>query len=82
MAREDTTLIPLVCTRPVAAGEPIQVLHMLHWAIIFLIIAIVAGLLGFTTVMGAAMGFAKILFVIFLILFVLMLVMGRRPPSV
>lgn len=53
---------------------------MLSWAITFLIIALIAGLLGFTTIAGAAVGFAKIVFVVFLVLFVLSFVMGRRAP--
>jgi len=39
---------------------------MLNWTINFLILAIVAGLLGFTGIAGAATEIAKILFVIFL----------------
>jgi uncharacterized membrane protein YtjA (UPF0391 family) len=37
---------------------------MFNWTITFLIIAIVAGLLGFTTIAGAAIGMAKIIFFI------------------
>ena len=44
---------------------------MLHYAVIFFVIAIVAALLGFTTIFGAAYGIAKILFIVFLILAVL-----------
>jgi uncharacterized membrane protein YtjA (UPF0391 family) len=40
---------------------------MLHYAIVFLLIAIVAGILGFGTLMGTAALIAKVLFVIFLI---------------
>jgi uncharacterized membrane protein YtjA (UPF0391 family) len=49
---------------------------MLRWALVFLIIALVAGALGFTSVAGAAIGIAKFLFVLFLILFVAFLVLG------
>jgi len=53
---------------------------MLYWALVFLIVAIVAGLLGFGAVAFAAAGIAKLLFFLFLILFVISLVMhvGRR----
>ncbi len=44
---------------------------MLHYAVVFLVVAIIAGLLGFTTIFGAAYGIAKILFIVFLILAVL-----------
>ena len=53
---------------------------MLSWAITFLVIALIAGVLGFTSIAGTAIGFAKIIFVVFLILFVLSFVMGRRAP--
>lgn len=48
---------------------------MLGWALTFLVVALIAGLLGFTSIAGAAMGVAKILFFIFLVLFVVSLVM-------
>lgn len=53
---------------------------MLSWALTFLVFALIAGLLGFTTIAGAAIGIAKILFFLFLILFVVFLLLGRRPP--
>ena len=53
---------------------------MLYWAAIFLIIALVSGALGFGGVVaGTALSIAKVLFFIFLVLFVISLVMGRRP---
>ena len=47
---------------------------MLYWAVIFLIVAIVAGIFGFGRISEAATSIAKILFVIFLILFAISLV--------
>lgn len=47
---------------------------MLGWAVLFFIIAIVAALFGFGLIAGAAIGIAKILFVIFLILFVVSII--------
>ncbi len=56
---------------------------MLGWALTFLVIALIAGVLGFTTIAGTAIGVAKILFFVFLVLFVVSLVMnmvrGRGP---
>ena len=49
---------------------------MLRWALIFLVISLIAGALGFTGVAGAAIGIAKFLFVLFLVLFVAFLVLG------
>jgi len=56
---------------------------MLRWALIFLVIALIAAALGFTGVYVAAAGIAKLLFYIFVVLFVVSLVMhlarGRGP---
>ncbi|HVB07431.1 MAG TPA: DUF1328 domain-containing protein [Candidatus Acidoferrales bacterium] len=56
---------------------------MLRWAIGFLLIAIVAGVLGFAGLMVAAAGIAKLVFYLFLILFLVSLVAGftRRPAA-
>jgi uncharacterized membrane protein YtjA (UPF0391 family) len=51
---------------------------MLSWSVFFLIIALVAALLGFSSIAGAAAGIAKILFGVFLVLFVISLFFGRR----
>ena len=61
-------------------GTPKKEAHMLYWTLVFLIISIIAGLLGFGVIAFAAAGIAKILFFLFLVLFVLSLVMhvGRR----
>lgn len=48
---------------------------MLNWALTFLVVALIAGLLGFTTVAGAAIEIAKIIFFIFVVLFLVSLVM-------
>jgi uncharacterized membrane protein YtjA (UPF0391 family) len=48
---------------------------MLGWALTFLVVALIAAVLGFTTIAGAAMGVAKILFYVFLVLFLVSLVM-------
>jgi len=50
---------------------------MLSWTFSFLILAIIAGVLGFTTIAGAAIEIAKILFFVFLVLFVISLVLPR-----
>ncbi len=56
---------------------------MLYWSVVFLIIALIAALFGFTGVYVAAAGIAKILFFVFLVLFVLSLLTGRmRRPVV
>ncbi|HEV3248962.1 MAG TPA: DUF1328 domain-containing protein [Beijerinckiaceae bacterium] len=45
--------------------------NLLHWAIIFLVVAIVAALLGFGGVAGTAMEGARILFWVAIVLAVL-----------
>jgi uncharacterized membrane protein YtjA (UPF0391 family) len=58
---------------------------MLKWAVVFLIIAIIAGIFGFTDVEAASAGIAKILFGIFMVLFLgavfLGLVVGKSLTS-
>ena len=49
---------------------------MLYWTLIFLVIALVAGLFGFGGVASASSGIAKVLFAIFLVLFLVSLVFG------
>lgn len=57
---------------------------MLRWAFIFLIVALAAAILGFGGVAGAAAGVAKILFFVFLLLFIvgLMVHLVRGRPVV
>jgi uncharacterized membrane protein YtjA (UPF0391 family) len=72
---------------PIHAGGPITIINageetMLRWALLFLIVAIIAGALGMFQLEGIAGQISWILFVIFLILFLVSLVFGgvRRPP--
>lgn len=53
---------------------------MIGWAATFLIIAIIAGVLGFSGIAGTAINIAWILFVVGLILAIIFFVVGRRPP--
>jgi uncharacterized membrane protein YtjA (UPF0391 family) len=55
---------------------------MLGWAVIFLIIALVAAVFGFGGIAAASAGIAKLLFVIFLVLFIISLVFGWRGRGV
>ena len=50
--------------------------HMLRWTLTFLVIALVAALLGFGGIATAAAGIARILFFVFLILFLVSLLSG------
>lgn len=53
---------------------------MLNYSILFLVIALIAAALGFTGIAGSAVGIAKILFAVFIILFIVSLIFGRRNP--
>lgn len=51
---------------------------MFRYAIIFFIIAIVAGIFGFTGIAVGAADIAKVFFFIFIVLFIATLVFGAR----
>jgi uncharacterized membrane protein YtjA (UPF0391 family) len=57
---------------------------VLYWALVFLVIALIAGVFGFGGIAASASGIAQILFTLFLILFLVSLIMhvvrGRSPP--
>jgi uncharacterized membrane protein YtjA (UPF0391 family) len=59
---------------------------MLRWALIFLIVALVAAALGFGGIAGTAAGIAQVLFWIFLVacilIFLFSLIAGRRPRDI
>lgn len=49
---------------------------MLYMAVVFLVIGIIAALLGFTTIAGASIAIAKFLAGLFLLLFLVFLIIG------
>ena len=51
---------------------------MLSWALTFLVVALIAAVLGFGIIAGTAASIAKILFFVFLVLFVVSFLRGRR----
>ena len=51
---------------------------MLRWAVTFFVIALVAAVLGFGGIAAGATEIAKILFFVFLIIFVVTLILGLR----
>jgi uncharacterized membrane protein YtjA (UPF0391 family) len=57
---------------------------MLNWALTFLVVALVAAVLGFGGIAGSAVEIAKIIFYVAIALFVIStvvhLVNGRSPP--
>ena len=59
---------------------------MLYWALLFLVVALIAGVLGFGGIASTSVGIAQVLFFVFLVLLVISLVAhvlrGRPPPAV
>ena len=59
---------------------------MLHWVIVFFLLAVAAAILGFSGIAGTFAQVAQFLAVLFVVLFVASLlygmVSGRRPPVV
>ena len=51
---------------------------MLRWSILFLVVALIAGLFGFFDIAGTSYMVAKVLFFVFLVLFVVSLLLGSR----
>jgi uncharacterized membrane protein YtjA (UPF0391 family) len=63
---------------PGAAQDPERRSIMLYWALIFLVVAIVAGIFGFGGIAATASSIAQVLFFIFLVLFIISLFFGWR----
>jgi len=57
---------------------------MLRWTLVFLVIALVAAMLGFGNLAGEASDIARVLFFVFLVLtlvgLLFSLMTGRKPP--
>ena len=56
---------------------------MLGWALTFLVVALIAGALGFGGIAGTSAGIAKVLFIIFIVLFIVAMIaraVRGRPP--
>ena len=57
---------------------------MLRWTLLFLVIAIFAGVFGFTGIAGTATDIARTLFFIFLVLLIISAIISAfkgRPPA-
>lgn len=61
---------------PRTGAVSLEGIAMLKWALIFLVVALVAGALGFTGVARGAATISKVLFGIFLVIFVIMLLLA------
>jgi uncharacterized membrane protein YtjA (UPF0391 family) len=58
--------------------------HMLHWAMTFLVIALIAAVLGFGGVAAISIEMARIVFGVFIVLFIVTAIIhvlgGKAPP--
>jgi uncharacterized membrane protein YtjA (UPF0391 family) len=71
-----STTVPFdIITRP-------KEIDMLSYSLSFLVLAIVAGFLGFGLIAGTAAWIAKVLFGVFIVLFFVSLLTGRRTTAV
>jgi uncharacterized membrane protein YtjA (UPF0391 family) len=62
-------------------GPASKGVSMLHYAVVFLIIALIAAVFGFGGIAASAVGIAKILFLVFLILALASFVTGLMRRS-
>lgn len=54
---------------------------MLSWSVTFLVLALIAGLFGFTAVAGTATSIAKVLFFLFLVALVVSMLRGKKVTA-
>jgi len=54
---------------------------MLSYTVLFLVIALIAGALGFGVIAGTAATIARVCFLVFLVLFVFSLVRRSKPTA-
>jgi uncharacterized membrane protein YtjA (UPF0391 family) len=57
----------------------IKTVTMLRWTLVFLVVAIIAGIFGFGGIYAAAAGIAKFLFFLCIVLFVISLILKSKP---
>jgi uncharacterized membrane protein YtjA (UPF0391 family) len=71
----------LLGSRPRDGARLTKGFAMLYWAAVFFVIALLAAVFGFGGIAASAVGVAKILFFVFLILAIVSLIFGRRVPT-
>jgi uncharacterized membrane protein YtjA (UPF0391 family) len=59
-----------------ARDIPEHDMTILKWALIFFLISVVAGILGFTGISAASADLSRILFYIFVVIFLVLLILG------
>jgi len=66
----------MICAFPEVGGN-----NMLYYALVFLIVGLIAGALGVTGVAAVASQIAWVLFLVGIVLLVVHIVTGRRTPT-
>jgi uncharacterized membrane protein YtjA (UPF0391 family) len=66
-------LLEFLLATSTSPTSPFQGGIILYWTLMFLVVVLIAGVLGFSGVAVAAAGVAKLLFVVFLVMFVISL---------
>jgi uncharacterized membrane protein YtjA (UPF0391 family) len=57
-------------------GKGTRIMTLLKWALIFLVVSIIAGIFGFTGISAASADIARILFYLFVVIFLVLLILG------
>jgi uncharacterized membrane protein YtjA (UPF0391 family) len=73
---EPNAIVALTTPGTGGSGDKRPSMSLLKWALIFLLISLVAALFGFTGLSVATADIARILFYIFLVIFVVLLILG------
>ena len=63
-------------TRAAAGRLEDQVVTLLKWALVFFLISVVAGILGFTGISVASADIARFMFYVFVVIFLVLLILG------
>jgi uncharacterized membrane protein YtjA (UPF0391 family) len=58
------------------SGKGTRTMSLLKWALIFLVVSIIAGIFGFTGISAASADVARILFYLFVVIFLVLVVLG------
>jgi len=68
--------VPSYNAAAIASGQRTEIMSLLKWALIMLVVSLVAALFGFTDLAAASAEVARVLFYIFLVIFLVLLVLG------
>jgi uncharacterized membrane protein YtjA (UPF0391 family) len=67
----------VLCKKAADSNPTMEVITMLYYSLVFLVIALIAGILGFGVVAFAAAEIARICFFVFIVLFLVSLIAPR-----